>query len=379
MHASRFTRRALRGFGAVLLIGAIAVGAAACGDDDSPATATNGPAPSEVVSTATSAASSPSAAAKTPAADVTLTVYTGQHESLVQDLGNAFTKDTGIKLEIRSGSDADMANQIVEEGSRTKADLFLSEEPGPMGMLDKAGLLAPVDKASLAQVDERFVPESGDWLPYGARSRVIVYNPTIIAEDQLPNSIMDLANAEWKGKFAYAPSGAFTGTVAYLINTIGQDATLTWLKAIKENGVNEGSNGKIRDAVEAGQIGFGITNHYYWWILAQQKGGPDKLTSKLHYFDHPDAGSLVFASGAGVLKASQHQAEAQEFLKWLGSADGGQAIIAADASAQYPTGVGVSSKAGLDPIANLKSPTFDQGSLSNTDAAKDLIIQAGIS
>lgn len=370
MQPSQLTRRLLGGLGVAVAVGAIAIAAAACGDDNSPASTTSTPG---------SAVASASAAAKTPSSDVTLTVYTGQHKALVQSLGDAFTKSTGIKLEIRDGSDADLANQIVEEGSRTKADLFISEEPGPIGMLDNAGLLDSVPQSVLDGVDARFVPKSGNWIPYAARSRVIAYNPKLIAKDELPSSVMDLADPKWKGKFAYAPSGAFTGTVAYLINTIGEEKTLTWLKAVKANGNNEGSNGKIRDAVEAGQIAFGITNHYYWWILAQQKGGPDKLNSKLYYFDHPDAGSLVFASGAGVLKASKHQAEAQEFLKWLVSADGGQAVIAGDSSAQYPTAKGVVSKAGLQPLSELHSPEFDQGSLSDTDSAKDLIIKAGIS
>lgn len=309
----------------------------------------------------------------------TLTIYSGQHESLVVALTDAFTKATGIKVTIRSGDDAELANQIIEEGAASPADLYLSEEPGPVGLLDSKGLLSPVDKAALAEVDQRLVPGTGNWLPYAARTRVLYYNPKLIAEADLPHSIMDLTQPKWQGTFAYAPSGAFVATVSYLIDTIGSDKTLAWLKGIKANGINEQTNGKVRDSVEAGQHEFGLSNHYYWYILAAKQGGPDKLTSKVYYFDHPDAGGLLLPSGAALLKSSKHQAEGQAFLKWLGSADGGQQIIAEPSAAQYPVAPGVVNKAGLPPLSELKAPKVDSSVYADTAEAQKLILAAGIS
>jgi iron(III) transport system substrate-binding protein len=309
----------------------------------------------------------------------TLTIYTGQHEELIQDLADKFTAATGIKITIRAGDDAELANQLIEEGAGSPADLFLSEEPGPIGLLDSKGLLSPVDAATLKEVDQRLVPSTHNWMPYAARARVIYYDPKLISVDELPHSILDLTQPKWKGTFAYAPSGAFASTVSYLIHSIGSDKTLAWLKGIKANGVNEQKNGKVRDSVEAGQHEFGLSNHYYWWILAQSKGGPDKLNSKIYYFDHPDAGGLLLASGAGIVKASKHQAEAQQFLAWLGSADGGQKAIASDPAAQYPVAPGVQSTVGLQPLSELTAPDVDQSVFADTTAARDLIIKAGIS
>ncbi len=326
----------------------------------------------------TTAASGDQATSTESGGDVTLTIYTGQHEALVQSLADKFTAATGIKITIRAGDDAELANQIIEEGAGSPADIFLSEEPGPIGMLDAKGLLSPVDASTLAGLDQRLVPSSHNWMPYAARSRVIYYNPKLISADQLPNSILDLVEPKWKGQFAYAPSGAFASTVSYLINTIGSAKTLTWLEGIKANGINEQKNGKVRDSVEAGQHAFGLSNHYYWWILANSKGGPDKLTSKIYHFDHPDAGGLLLASGAAVVKASKHQAEGQRFLAWLGSADGGQAVIASAPAAQYPVSPKVQSKVGLEPLADLKAPDVDQGIFADTAAAKDLILKSGI-
>lgn len=341
----------------------------------SPAQSGSSSAPNSVIPGETGAASGEQSGGTAP-----LTIYSGQHEALVKAITDAFTKDTGIKVTIRAGEDAELANQIIEEGAHSPADLFVSEEPGPVGLLATKGLLSPVDPATLKEVDQRLVPSTGDWLPYAARSRVIYYNPKLISEADLPHSIMDLTQPQWKGKFAYAPSGAFTATVSYLIDTIGSAKTLTWLEGIKANGVNEQANGKVRDSVEAGQHAFGLSNHYYWYILAAQKGGADKLTSKVYYFDHPDAGGLLLPSGAAVLKSSKHQAEAQEFLKWLGSADGGQQVIADSTAAQFPVAPGVVSKTpGLPALADLKAPDVDSTIFSDTTEAQALIIKAGIS
>lgn len=308
---------------------------------------------------------------------VTLTLYSGQHESLANALAQGFEAATGVKMVVRDGKDADLANQIVEEGARSRADVFITEEPSPIQVLASRGLLAEVDQATLAKVDPRFVPSSGAWLPYAARSRAIFYNPTLITEDELPDSILELTDPKWKGTFAYAPSGAFVSTVAYMVGELGEGATLDWLRGIKANGIDLQKNGAVRDAVEAGQVAFGLSNHYYWYILAATKGGETGLTSRVHYMGGGDPGALLLTSGAGILRSSQHQAEAQRFLAWLADPEGGQAIIAST-TPQYPLGIGVESSHGLKPLAELEPPEVEDGGFENVDKARELIIAAGI-
>lgn len=319
--------------------------------------------------------SSVQATAKTPSPSLVL--YSGQHEAMALKLAKGFETDTGIAVQVRSGKDGALANQIIEEGARSQADVFISEEPGPIGDLARRGLLMPVPAATLDKAIAGFVPSDGNWLPWAARSRVFFYNPTLIAEEDLPASILDLAKPEWKGRFAYAPSGAFRSTTGYLIHSIGAEATLDWLKAIRDNGVNEQKNGKVRDSVEAGQHEFGLSNHYYWYILARSAGGDEQITSRVHFLDNEDAGALMLASGAGVLASSQHREAALKFLDWLISADGGQKIVAED-SPQFPLNPDVESSYGLPSIDSLHYPRFDQAELDNVEEASELLKQAGI-
>jgi iron(III) transport system substrate-binding protein len=79
----------------------------------------------------------------------TLTVYSAQHESLVRTMLADFTAETGIGLEFRDANDAELANQIVQEGEASPADVFLTENSPSIDILDDEGLRAPLDQPTL--------------------------------------------------------------------------------------------------------------------------------------------------------------------------------------------------------------------------------------
>src|SRR5690242_3110187 len=123
-----------------------------------------------------------------------IVVYNAQHASLTEEWAKAFTKETGIKVTIRKGSDMDTANQIVQEGAASPADVFLTENSPAMALVDRAGLFAPIDPATLALVPEEYRPSNGHWVGIAARTTVFVYDKRKLTADKLPKSMMDLAN-----------------------------------------------------------------------------------------------------------------------------------------------------------------------------------------
>lgn len=310
------------------------------------------------------------------AEDDGIVVYNAQHESLAKEWADGFTKETGIKVTLRNGGDSEFSNQIVAEGAASPADVFLTENSPAMVLVENAGLFAPVDADTLAEVPENFRPASGKWIGIAARSTVFAYNKDKLKEDQLPKSLMDLADPSWKGRWAASPSGAdFQAIVSAVLELKGEQATADWLKGMKENFTAYRGNGTVMKAVNAGEIEGGVIYHYYWFG-DQAKTGENSKNVALHYFKNQDPGAFVSISGGGVLASSKHPKEAQAFLKWI-AGKGGQAVLKNGTSFEYAVGVGAESNPKLVPLADLQAPKVEP-SMLNAKKVTDLMTAAGL-
>src|SRR5688500_8433108 len=153
-----------------LALGAGALGVAACGDD-----------------------------AGGSVGDGALVVYSGRNQDLVGELLERYQKETGEKLEIRYSDSADLAATLLEEGDNSPADVFLSQDAGALGAVQKEGLLQPLPRDVLDAVDARYRSSAGQWVGLTARARVIAYDKRKLSDGEVPDSVLDVAKPEWKG------------------------------------------------------------------------------------------------------------------------------------------------------------------------------------
>ncbi|WFU09040.1 iron ABC transporter substrate-binding protein [Rhizobium sp. CB3090] len=305
-----------------------------------------------------------------------IVVYNAQHEGLTQAWADGFTKETGIKVTIRNGSDMQFANQIVEEGAASPADVFLTENSPGMALVDANKLFAPVDADTLAQVPETFKAADGNWVGVAARSTVFAYDKTKLKESELPKSLLDLADPAWKGRWGASPAGAdFQAIVSALLELKGEDVTKSWLKALKANATPYKGNSVAMKAVNAGEIQGAVIYHYYWFG-DQAKTGENSKNVALHYFKNQDPGAFVSISGGGVLVSSQHKKEAQAFLKWI-TGKGGQAVLRDGDSYEYAVGNGAQSNPKLVPLSELQAPKVEPSKL-NSKKVTELMTEAGL-
>lgn len=293
-----------------------------------------------------------------------IVVYNAQHENLVKSWVDGFTKETGIKVTLRNGDDSELGNQLVQEGSASPADVFLTENSPSMVLVDNANLFAPLDADTLKQVPAEYRPAHGRWIGIAARSTVFVYNPEKLNEKQLPESLMDLAKPEWKGRWAASPSGAdFQAIVSAMLALKGEKATLEWLKAMKANFVAYKGNSTVMKAVNAGQIDGGVIYHYYRFV-DQSKTGENSKNTQLYYFKHQDPGAFVSLSGGGVLASSKHKAQAQAFIKYITGKEGQESLRTNNAF-EYAVGVNAASNPKLVPLKDLDAPKVEPSTLNS--------------
>lgn len=312
---------------------------------------------SVVLAACSSGSSKPAASGSTggSVAGQSITVYSGQHEQTVQALVKDFEAKSGVKVNVRSGDEAELANQILTEGKASPADVFFAENPPSLTTLTEKGLLAKVNTSTLSAVPATDSSADGNWVGVSARSAAFAYNTSAVQTPQLPTSVKDLAGPAWKGKLGIAPSETdFTPIVTRMVKAVGADAAKTWLQGLKANGKVYSSNEDLISAINKGEVAGGVVDHYYWYRMRDEVG-TGAVHSALAYFAAGDPGSMVDVSGAGILSSSKHQAAAQAFLAYLVSQPA-QQIIATSQSYEYPLLASV-------PAAKLTKPLADAGPL----------------
>jgi iron(III) transport system substrate-binding protein len=304
-----------------------------------------------------------------------LTLYSAQHEPMTEAFAKGFEEENGAEVKIRYGEDEGLASQIEQEGDASPADVVLTENTPPLEALSSKGLLSQIDSSTLDEVPSQYNSPNGDWVGVAARETVMVYNPDLIKADELPASILDLAKPEWKGKLAIAPSEPdFVPIVSAIEKLYGEAAAKSWLEGFADNAKRYNDNEGIIAAVDSGQIAAGIINHYYWFEAKAEEGS---IPSKLHYFGNEDPGALVNISGAGILASSGEQDLAQEFLAYLVSVEGQEAMTHSG-DWEYPLNSAVAPPPGLKPFSSLEPPKVSPADLGDGSDPLKLMQEVGL-
>jgi iron(III) transport system substrate-binding protein len=309
------------------------------------------------------------------ATDVTeLTIYSGRSEEFIAPFFAQWEAQSGIKLNIRYGDSAELAAQILEEGSNSPADLFLSQDAGSLGAVAEAGLFTQLSDEIASAIPATYVAANRNWVGVTGRARVFAYAPDRVKV--LPQSVTDLTKSEYKNQIGIAPTNAsFQAFVTALIENKGAAFAKDWLEGLKKNGVKiYAKNSGIVEAIDKGEISIGLVNHYYIWEVSEGLGRA--INVKNGFFAAGDLGNLINVSGAGVLASSKKYAAAEDLINYLTSA-ATQAKFVEDTH-EYSLVSGAPAPADLPALDQIGAPTVDLDALKNIKATQDLLIEVGL-
>lgn len=328
-----------------LALAAFALGAVACGDDDD-------------------------------SDGESVTVYSGRSESLVKPLFEQFTKDTGIEVKVKYGDTAELAALIAEEGSKSPADVFFAQDAGALGALRAEGSFEKLADSVTGLVAADYRSPDGTWVGVSGRARVIVYNPKLVQESALPDSVRDLTDAAWKGKVGWAPTnGSFQAFVTGLRKVEGEDGAKAWLEGMLKNGVKVYQDNKsIVSAVAAGEIELGLVNHYYLFGFLKDQG--ESFNARNHYTAAGDAGSLVNVAGVGILKSAPNKDAAGQLVAYL-LGESAQKYFS-EQTFEYPLVSGIAADSRIKPLSEVKPPALDLSDLQDLQGTLALLRSAGV-
>jgi len=305
-----------------------------------------------------------------------LTIYTGRTESLVGPLLERFSEESGIAIDVRYGDTNDLALLIGTEGDRSPADVYWGQSPGATAYLAGKDLLAPLPQGLLDLVAPGYEDPDGRWVGVSGRQRVLVYNSEVVAEADLPSSVLDLTAPRFAGKVGLAPTnGSFQDFITAMRVLEGEDVAKDWLEGMVANDARTyANNNAIVEAVGRGEIPMGLVNHYYnFQFLAEDPG----LPSRNHQFADGDIGGLVIPSAASILESSGKKDDAERFIAFLLSADS-QRYFASE-TFEYPLADGVPAASGVPPLATLRPPVGEQADqLGDIEGTGKLIAESGL-
>jgi iron(III) transport system substrate-binding protein len=299
-----------------------------------------------------------------------LTLYLGRGEGgLYENVLQAIQKkNPDFKLGIRRGPTAALANTIVAEAKAgvKRADIFWAVDSGAIGLVTDAGLAQtiPTDLSDQLQPQFRYK----EWAPVTGRIRTLPYNTSRLTKEQIPTSIMEIADSDLS--IGWAPAYAsFQSFVTAMRILEGDDKTAKWLKKIKKRAKTYAGELGVVMGVERGEVDIGFANHYY--TLRLKSGKPD---AKLDLaFTQNDAGCLVNASGVLALNDDPL---ATNFMRYLLSKEV-QGYLATEAY-EIPLINNISQPEGLPSLTDISPPKIDLTQLADLRPTIDLMRNNGV-
>ncbi len=277
-------------------------------------------------------------------------LYTAREPTLIKPVLEAFTKDTGVKVNVIFAQNG-LEERILAEGANSPADLLLTVDVSRLVQAAEMGITQRIVSPALdAAVPAAYRDAGGQWFSATLRARVIYASKDRVKEQSL--TYEDLADPKWKGKLCIR-DGQYIYNTALFANAVarmGAAKAEDWLKGIKANLAKKPSGGDrdVAKDIASGVCDIGIANTYYFGLMAngsaEQKAWITAVKIIMPTF--AGGGTHVNVSGFAMAKNAPNRANALKLAEWLVS-DAAQALYARQ-NYEHPIRGGIA----LDPIVS---------------------------
>jgi iron(III) transport system substrate-binding protein len=314
-------------------------------------------------STSPAAGSSPSspasASASSSAAAVPLVVYSAQgYDSAMT---KAFTKATGIPVQLDDNSTGPLLTQIEASKNNPKWGLLWADGDEAFAGLDTQGILLKGWEPSVSfnSLGSSVEPKDESYVPTGVTLMgIVAYNKQKVKNP--PTTYQALESSTWKGQVGMndpSQSGPTYPLIAGVMNYLGGvSAGEKYFSTLKSNGlVINPTNGPTLQALTNGRINLAL-------VQSSAAIGAT-FTDKNIGLEYLDPATLLPSQIGIDAKASrQVQAEAKQFVEFVLSTAGQKVMQTGDPtgdSLYYPVLNGVNPLPALPSLASVKTQTVN--------------------
>ncbi|MGI9165727.1 MAG: extracellular solute-binding protein [Pyrinomonadaceae bacterium] len=310
-----------------------------------------------------------------------VTVYVSTDRVFSEPILRSYEQKSGVKVnavyDTEETKSTGLANRLLAEKNNPQADVFWSNEPVRTLMLKKRGVLAPYKSPSANGIADVFKDPEGYWTGFSARSRVIVYNTTLVKPEEAPKSVFDLTDPKWKGQVAIADPrfGTTSFHVAALYAELGDERADEFFRNLKANDVMiVSSNSVVRDMVARGEVKVGLTDTDDVNVALE-----DKQPVAMVFPDRDGMGVPVMPNMVSLIAVAPHAEAGKKLIDYLLS-PGVERMLAQSEAVQIPLHEGVEGPKNIPPISSFKPMTLDYGRAADRveDATRRLQVILGI-
>ena len=314
-------------------------------------------------------------------------VFSARHYDSDNQLYEKFTAKTGIKVNVVSGKAKALEKRIMEEGSDSKADLYIAADAGRLGAFKVKGML---QSGLTSAIIKSAVPtnfRTSHWVGIAKRARIVYFAPERVTGAELAGLTYEsLADPKWKGRLVIRKSNNIynQSLVASLVKNNGKIATADWAKGVVSNMARtpKGNDRAQILAVAAGEADIAVANTYYLALMLSGKKGVEQQEAakkvKPFFPNQNDRGTHMNISGAGLVKNAPNKANAIKLVEFLLSEEAQNHIV--NNTFEYPMIAGVSPhplvvNMGLDFKQDLKTKVVNYG--KKQEDALEIMLAAG--
>ena len=267
-----------------------------------------------------------------------INIYSYRQPFLIQPLTDAFTEQTGIKVNVaylRKG----MIERMKAEGKRSPADVVLTVDISRLAAVVEANLTQPVLNKTLEKnIPTIYRDPDNHWFGLTTRARIIYASKDKVPDGEV-TTYENLADPKWKGRIC-TRSGTNAYTVALtsaIIHHHGAEKAEEWLRSVKNNLARkpQGNDRAQVKAIWAGECDISIGNTYYMGKMLkdpEQKAWADSVRIVFPVFEN--GGTHVNISGIALAKYSPNKENAVKLMEFLSSPEAQK--IYAFANFEYP-------------------------------------------
>lgn len=315
--------------------------------------------------------------------DRVVNLYSARHYDADNEIYQAFTAATGIRVNLIEAEADPLIERIKSEGANSPADILVTVDAGRLWRAEQAGLFQPVNTDVLKKtIPENLRHPQDLWFGFSKRARVIMYDKAKVNPTEL-STYEDLTNPKWRSKVLVRPStNIYNQSMAgSILAANGAQKTEEWARGLVANFARpaQGNDTGQIQAVAAGVGTLAIANTYYLLrMLASDKPEEQAVAEKIGVFfpNQSDRGTHVNISGGGLVKTSPNKANAIQFLEFLASSKAQE--IFAKSNYEYPVVEGIPIDSKLASLGTFKVDSINASVFGrNGEEALKIMDRAG--